>query len=277
MNKCSVLILSYREKDRLYDLVKIILEDKFKNKIEKIIVVTPDKYMILPKSRKILIVNENVRRGKYYAIRLGLKFIKTKIVVMISSDLRVRKNFLQYLLKYFENSKVGLVTGKPMADKNSKIYHYSKIIWDLHHLLCLKDPKGTEICAFRKIFKYFPKVASDEVFIEYKIRKANFSIVYEPRAYGYTRIPSSLIHFFKQRKRCFIGNLFIWKKYGFTTSSVKLGNLLYSLVHYIKSVNDLNKLVKILIVLQLELIARLVGLFEFLFFKNREVIWKRTL
>jgi hypothetical protein len=90
---------------------------------------------------------------------------------------------------------VGGVVGRVMTDKNSRIYKFSKIIWDLHHLLCLHQPKGTEIMLFRNIFKDFPLVSADEVFIEYKIRKAGYRIVYEPRAYGYTKIPYTLLQF----------------------------------------------------------------------------------
>jgi len=275
MEKFSILISSYGEKERLYALIKTILQDNLKSKIEKIVIVTPDKDLLLPRSKKILLIREKFRKGKYYAIRLGLKFIKTKIVVMVSSDLKMRKNFLPFLVKYFNNKKIGMVVGRPLAEKSSRIYPFSKIIWELHHLLCMKDPKGTEICAFRKIFNYFPKVSADEVFIEYKIKKANFSVVYEPRAYGYTRIPYGLTHFFEQRKRCFIGHIFIWQKYRFTTSSVKLRNLLYLLAHYIKDIKNVNELLKIIIILQLELVARIYALLEFLLLNKREIIWKK--
>jgi len=276
MEKFSILIPSYREKERLYNLVQTILQDNLRSQVEKIVVVTPDKNPRLPKHKKIFLIREKSRRGKYYAIRLGLKLIKTKIVVMISSDLNMRKNFLQYLLSHFKDTKVGLVVGKPIADKNSRIYAFSQIIWELHHLLCLREPKGTEICAFRKIFDYFPKISADEVFIEYKIKKAGFSIIYEPRAYGYTRIPNSLVQFLEQRKRCFIGHLFIWKKYGFTTSSAKLENLLYLFMQYVKHIKDMSELLKFLIIVQLELIARIDASLEFLLFKNKEIVWKRS-
>ncbi|MEM5805444.1 MAG: glycosyltransferase [Candidatus Aenigmatarchaeota archaeon] len=275
MDKFSVLIPSYREQDRLYNLVKTILKDKMANKLEKIVVVSPDKDLALPKSVKITLIQEKERKGKYYAIRLGLKKIKSKIVVMLSSDIRMRKNFLYFLLRHFKDPKVGMVVGRPMADKNSKIYPFSKIIWDLHHLLCLKEPKGTEICAFRKIFNYFPKVSADEVFIEYKIRKAGFRIIYEPKAFGYTKIPNTLKHFFLQRKRIHFGHIYIKNFYFFPTSSVRNDILLLIVFNYFYTIKKIKSLFLFFILLITEFFLRINAMFEFHLLKEKYLIWKK--
>ncbi|MEM7823495.1 MAG: glycosyltransferase [Candidatus Aenigmatarchaeota archaeon] len=272
MDKFSILIPSYREQDRLYNLVKTILKDKIANKIEKIIIVSPDKNLILPKSRKIILIKEKERKGKYYAIQLGLKRIKSKIIVMLSSDLRMRKNFLYFLLKHFKNKEVGMIIGRPKADKNSRIYYFSKIIWDLHHLLCLKKPKGTEICAFRKIFNYFPKVLADEVFIEYKIRKTKYRIVYEPKAFGYTKIPYTLLQFLKQRKRSFAGHLQIKKQYGFSTSSMEYSIILGILMDFLKEQTFID-IIFLTALIFIEALARILAFIEFYLFRKIEVIW----
>ena len=161
-----------------------------------------------------------------------------------------------------------MVVGRPIADRNSRIYRFSKIIWDLHHLLCLREPKGTEICAFRKIFNYFPKISADEVFIEYKIKEAGFKIVYEPKAYGYTKTPYSLNHFFNQRKRCFFGHLEIWKKYKFRTSSIKPFLVLRIFLKYF--FNNFNSL--IIIIPLIEILARINAIFDY-FLKKDYYIW----
>ncbi len=275
MKKFSLLIPSYKEKERLYNLLKIILKDRNANKIDKIFVISPDNDIILPNSKKIFLIKEKSRKGKYFAIKLGLKKIKTEWVILLSSDLKMRKNFLKFFTKHFNNPKIGMIIGRPIADKNSKIYPFSKIIWDLHHFLCLKEPKGTEICAFRKVFNNFPKVSADEVFIEYKIKKSGFSLVYEPNAYGYTKIPYTIINFFIQRKRCFLGHIFIREKYGFTTSSMKLEKIFYSLVTWIMNVKSLSELLKMFVILQLEVIARISAFFEYMLFKKREIMWKK--
>jgi cellulose synthase/poly-beta-1,6-N-acetylglucosamine synthase-like glycosyltransferase len=271
MEKFSVLIPSYKEKKRLYNLVAGLLRDSQKSKIDKVVVVTPDKNLAQLKSKKILLVEERKRKGKCFAIRQGLSKVRTKIVVMLSSDLRMRKNFLRFLLKHFENSSVGMVIGRPLADKNSKIYPFSKIIWDLHHLLCLKKPKGTEICAFRKVFNHFPKVVTDEVYIEYRLRKSGFSIVYEPEAYGYTRTPSSLANFFKQRKRIFNGHLQMKKEYKYATSSMKFSLVLSLLFQFLKKQPTAFPLLFALICI--EIAARVFALAEFLLLRKIELAW----
>lgn len=275
MTTFSILIPSYKEKERLYKLVATILKDKFRNKIKNIVIVTPDKNIILPKSKKIIVIKERKRKGKYSAIGLGLKKINTKIVVLLSSDLKIRKNFLIYLIKPLINPKVGMVVGRPIADKNSKVYPLSKIIWDLHHFLCLEKPKGTEICAFRKIFNYFPKVSADEVFIEYKIRKAGYKIIYIPEAYGYTKIPNSLILFFKQRKRISVGHFNLKKKYSFSTSSLELTILIKALIKLIKNIKGLRNLLFLIFVIFLETLARIIAFFEVYLLGIDELVWKK--
>jgi cellulose synthase/poly-beta-1,6-N-acetylglucosamine synthase-like glycosyltransferase len=275
MEKFSILIPSYKEYERIQNLIKIILKDKFKKFIKEVIVVTPDEIK-LPKSKKIILIKEKKRRGKCYAIRTGLKKVNSQIVVLLSSDLKMRKNFLQYLITHFNDPKVGMVIGKPKADRNSKIYSFAKIIWDLHHLICLKEPKGTEICAFRKIFNNFPRVSADEVFIEYKIRKSGYEIVYEPKAFGYTKIPHSIHYFFTQRTRSFFGHLEILKKYKFRTSTIKVKNLLESVIVYLQLNKKLKTFLTLFLIIQFEILARIIGLIHFYIGREKPYIkWEK--
>ncbi|MDT7858469.1 MAG: glycosyltransferase [Candidatus Aenigmarchaeota archaeon] len=273
--KISVLIPSFLEKRRLTALVNTLLKDKPSKNIQRIIIVTPNEVK-LPKSRKIVVIKERKRKGKSYAIKIGLKHINTSLVLLLTSDIRIRKNFLQYLLSHLKDPTIGAVVGRPIADKNSKIYKFSKIIWDLHHLLCLHQPKGTEIMLFRKIFKDFPLVSADEVFIEYKIRKAGYKIVYEPRAYGYTKTPYTLLQFFRQRRRSFNGHLQIKERYKFETSSMKISLLLKIVLEYLRKEHSLKTFFNLLIVIFIEILARICATIDAK--RNKyEIIWERSL
>jgi cellulose synthase/poly-beta-1,6-N-acetylglucosamine synthase-like glycosyltransferase len=272
--KISVLIPSFFEKRRLFNLVNTILKDKLSKNVEKIVIVTPDEIK-LPKLKKVVIIKEKKRKGKSHAIKIGLKHITTSFVLLLTSDIRMRKNFLQYLLPYTNDPTIGVAVGRPIADKNSKIYKFSKIIWDLHHLLCLHQPKGTEIMLFRKIFKNFPLVSADEVFIEYKIRKAGYKIVYEPRAYGYTKIPCTLLQFLGQRRRSFNGHLQIKEKYKFKTSSMKISLLLKIVFEYLRKEHSLETFFNLLIVSFIEILARICATIDAK--RNKyEIVWKRV-
>ncbi len=273
MEKFSVLIPSYREYERLHDLVKTILEDELSKKIQKIVVVTPDKNVKLPNSRKIKLINEKMRKGKSKAIDIGLKEIDTDIIVMLSSDLKMRKNFLNGLLTPFNNKKIGMVIGRPKADKNSNIYPLSKIIWDLHHILCKKTPKGTEICAFRKIVNRFPRVNADEVFIEYEIKKIGMKIIYRPSATGRTRIPNNLTQLFKQRKRIFNGHLQMKEEYNFNASSMDTKLLFEIVTEFLKSNFSIKNTIMLSFLSILEIIARFSAMFDFYVLKNVQTIW----
>jgi cellulose synthase/poly-beta-1,6-N-acetylglucosamine synthase-like glycosyltransferase len=269
----SILIPSFFESRRLVRLINIILKDKLFINVEKIIVVTPDEIK-LSKSKKIVVIKEKERRGKSYAIRIGLKHINTPLVLLLTSDIQMRRNFLQYLIPHLKDSNIGAVVGRPIADKNSRLYKFSKIIWDLHHLLCLYQPKGTEIMLFRKIFKDFPLVSADEVFIEYKIRKSGFKIVYEPRAYGYTKSPYTLLQFFRQRRRSFNGHLEINKKYNFKTSSMNYSLLAKIVLDYLKKEHSITIFLNFLIVVFIEIIARICALIDSMR-KKYEIVWNR--
>jgi len=272
--KISVLIPSFLEKRRLTALVNTLLKDKLSKNIQKIVITTPDE-LKLPKSRKVVLIKERIRMGKSRAIKIGLRYINTPFILLLTSDIRIRKNFLQYLLPHFKDPNIGAVVGRPMADKNSRIYKFSKIIWDLHHLLCLHQPKGTEIMLFRKIFKDFPLVSADEVFIEYKIREAGYKIVYEPRAYGYTKSPYTLLQFFRQRRRSFNGHLQIKEKYKFKTSSMKISLLLKIVLDYLRKQHSLKTFFNLLIVSFIEILARICATIDAKRSKY-EIIWKRV-
>jgi cellulose synthase/poly-beta-1,6-N-acetylglucosamine synthase-like glycosyltransferase len=269
----SVLIPSFLEKKRIYNLVNTILKDKLSKNVERIVIVTPDEIK-LSKSKKVAIIKEKVRKGKSYAIKIGLKHINTSLVLLLTSDIKMKKNFLQYLLPHFKDPNIGAVVGRPIADKNSRLYKFSKIIWDLHHLLCLHQPKGTEIMLFRNIFKDFPLVSADEVFIEYKIRKAGYRIFYEPGAYGYTKIPYTLLQFFRQRRRSFNGHLQIKEKYKFETSSMKITLLLKIVFEYLRKEHSLETFFNLIIVSFIEILARICATIDAKMGKY-EIIWKR--
>jgi cellulose synthase/poly-beta-1,6-N-acetylglucosamine synthase-like glycosyltransferase len=270
----SILIPSFIENERIYNLINLILKDKFYKRVRRIVVVTPDKVK-LPKSRKVIVIKEKERKGKSYAIKIGLKHINTPFVLLLTSDIRMRKNFLKYLLNHIKDPTIGAVVGRPIADKNSRIYKFSKIIWDLHHLLCFYQPKGTEIMLFRNIFKDFPLVSADEVFIECKIRKAGYRIVYEPRAYGYTKVPYTLLQFFRQRRRSFNGHLQIKERYKFKTSSMKVSLLLKVVKDYLKKQHSLETILNLIIVSFIEILARICATIDAKR-KKYEIIWKRV-
>jgi len=271
--KVSVLIPSFLERERLDNLINTLMKDNLHKKIEKIVIVSPDK-ISLPNSGKILVLRERKRRGKSYAIRVGLKHISTTFVLLLTSDIRMRRNFLKYLFKHLKNAEVGAVIGRPIADWNSRIYRFSKIIWDLHHLLCLHQPKGTEIMLFRKNFKNFPLISADEVFIEYTIKKAGYKVIYEPRAYGFTKSPYTLLQFFRQRRRAFNGHLEIKKKYKYKTSSMKLDLLVKIVIEYLTKEKSIQTFFNFLAVAFIEVLARICAFIDAVRGKY-EIIWRK--
>jgi len=263
----SVLIPHHRDDKKIYKLVETILTDPISKLLDRIVIVSPRNLKFSDK--KVKFIKEPKRAGKHKAIREGLKHIKTPIVIMLTADLRMRKGFIKYLLRHFVFQDVGVVIGRPLADKNSKIYALSKLIWDLHHEACKIKPKGTEIIAFRNIIKDFPEVNADEVYIEYFFTKEGYRMVYEPEAYGYTDSPSSLTEFFRQRKRIFIGHLQIKKLYNYETFTMNIKNVTKV---YTKRLSFRNW-IKLTLLALIEILARSMGYIQYKITKNPMLIW----
>ena len=211
--------------------------------------------------------------GKWNAINIGLKKIKSNAVIMLAGDLRISKNSLKKLVETFKKHR-GVVIGRIKADKDSPIFQFSKHIWNLHHLLCRRYPKGTEMMMFENRIKRIDKTAVDEVFIEYLFRKIGRAVYYVEDAVGYTSSPKSLKHFFNQRKRSFIGHLELKIKYKYAPMSFSLIVVLKIYFKYfLDNLSEPIEVFRILIVGFIEFFARLVGLFEYLFLKKVPYKW----
>ncbi|MEM0481046.1 MAG: glycosyltransferase [Candidatus Aenigmatarchaeota archaeon] len=269
MTKVSVLIPSFGEKERLFKLIKKLKKCK---EIREIIVVSPDKFVKKLKSKMVKVIIERKRKGKSAAINKGLKLINSEIILLLTSDI-ILEGSVSYLLKWFKKENIGAVVGKILADKNGKKYWLSKVIWNLHSLVCEIEPKGTEIMAFKKIFNKIDETLDDEVFIEYMIRKKGYKIVYEPKCFGYTKSPNTLLYFFRQRERSFLSHLEIIKKYSFYPSTLNTTILLKVIKKFFYTSNFKDIIVFFLVCL-IEIIARVSAIVKFIFSKYKYA-WER--
>ena len=115
----DVIITSFNEPKTIGNAIDSFLKQDLKEKYN-IWVVAPDKET-LEIAKSYSKNNENVKtfvdpgKGKSYALHEILPKLKGEIIVLSDGDVFVKKNSLKYLVKPFEDKKVGCVTGRPVS------------------------------------------------------------------------------------------------------------------------------------------------------------------
>jgi GT2 family glycosyltransferase len=132
-------------------------------------------------------------KGKPTALNLGFKEAKGIILVLTDGDVLVGKDSIKFLLKHFENKKVGAVSGKVIYQipKNSLFYEWAKLsekVFDKMRKIQDKKselwhPTGYLYAIRNGLVKEIPSnVLSDDALIGYMIKAKGYLIKYEPKA-----------------------------------------------------------------------------------------------
>ena len=231
--KVSVLVPVYNEEDYILDMCIeklinangdneiIVIDDKSTNQTWEKLQQLKKKYPQI----KIIHLKEN--KGKREAQYIGLKFITGDIIVTIDSDSLVDKNSLIELIKPFNDTKVGAVTGQVKA-RNREVNLLTKMI-DARYLNAFSFERSAQssfgivtccsgaISAYRReLFDRFKEDYINQFFLKKKctygddrymtnlILKAGYDIKYVRKAIARTEVPYTYGKFFKQQIR--------WKK-----------------------------------------------------------------
>ena len=131
----SIVITSFNEPKTIGKAIDSFLNQNIKEKYE-LIVAAPDKQTgdiveEYKKHNKRINLFKDPGKGKSYALNLLLPKLKGDILIFTDGDVYVSENSVSEILKLFDDSKVGCVSGRPVS-QNSKenIFGY----WS--HLLC---------------------------------------------------------------------------------------------------------------------------------------------
>lgn len=212
MNEFTIGICAYNEEKNIRNLLNLLLRSKFILKLKEILIVAggTDRTIeiikkIKRKKRKIKLFVESKRKGKASAVNLIMKNASADIIVFISADNIPSKESINFLLKNFEEKRVGGIGGRPIPLNKEKnlVSYIGKLIWKLHHRICVKSPKlSGELFAIRNgILREIPhNIVNDDGYIEAMIKK-NYLIKYEANAITYMYTPSSISKLLKQRRR----------------------------------------------------------------------------
>jgi cellulose synthase/poly-beta-1,6-N-acetylglucosamine synthase-like glycosyltransferase len=250
--------------------------------IKKIIVVSSGSFdrtnrivrKFLKKEPRLILIDEAERRGKSAAINLFLARVKAEVLITLSGDLRVRKDSIEEMVVPFLNQEVGMVGGHPVP-KNPRFSAVGKemsMLWELHHLVSLKQPKCGEMVAFRNVIQKIPAhSAVDEATLEVLLRLIGFSVVYAPRAIVYNKVPRTLAELIRQRRRVEAGHLWVKETYNYTVSTMNTELVARNLLALVA--DKPSRLKVALRLLIFEAIAKGLGWFDYAVLRRNPYIW----
>ncbi len=198
----------------------------------KVYVVGPEKI----KMKRVISIVEKKRKGKSYWIKKILLKEKEGILILISGDVKVEKNFLQRSLSLMKKD-VGMICCRitPENPKNF-VEKLGFLIWKVHNEVSKLQPKGGEAIVFRAgiVGRFHEKVVTDEAYIEANIARSGLKIIYQEKLLAKNKLASHISEFFSQRVRYHVGHLQTLKEMKYKVVSLKYFLLLKAVVNILK-------------------------------------------
>ena len=166
--------------------------------------------------------------GKAKALNIGLKFVKTDLIVVIDADTILEKDSLRYMSHHFNKiPRLGAVTGNPRVLNRTNLLTYIQIA-EFSSIICLIKRAQRAIGriftvsgAFTMYNKnivaevggFSPCTATEDIDITWKLEKKFYNVFYEPRSIAYIRVPERIKELIRQRKRWALGGWHLIRKH----------------------------------------------------------------
>jgi len=211
----SILITSFKEPKSIGKAIESFLNQPIKEKFE-LIVSAPDKetqevVKKYSKKNKKVKLFKDPGKGKTYALNLLLPKLRGRIIILSDGDVYVSDSSINELLKFFEDEKVGCVTGKPVSlnsRKNIFGYWSHLLCYGAHRMRLGRDKKGEflecsgYLWAFRNnLVLQIPRETAEDSIVPLLLYLKGYKIRYAPLAEVYIKYPSNLQEFISQKKR----------------------------------------------------------------------------
>lgn len=193
--KVSIGIPVFNEEKNIGKLLSCLNESAFNFDLREILIVcsgcTDNSVKIveslMKKRKKIRLMIEKTRKGKFSAVNKILKYSKGDYIIFVNADTIPKRDALNRLIQAFDRyPNVGVVTGRPLPSQSEVtiVGYFQNLTWDFHHEVSLSFNKiSGELCALRKgsIAEIPARIINDDGYFTAKILK-NYNIIYEPRA-----------------------------------------------------------------------------------------------
>lgn len=220
----TILVSAFNEERGIYDTLKYIKKQEYAGNIHIIVIDNNSKDNT---SKEVLRAKEELNMdilllkeptpGKFNALNLGLKYVKTKYVITLDADTLIHPKAVAYLVSRIKasSSDVCAVAGS-MLVRNSRDNLLAKIQeWDYFlSIASIKRMQGLyqgTLVAQGAFSLYKTDVVSnlggwsdaigEDIVLTWKMLAENKRVYFEPHAVAFTDVPVKLSHFIKQRSR----------------------------------------------------------------------------
>ncbi len=227
----------------------------------------------LKKYRNMKLLLQKKREGKASALNLFFEHASHEVLAIVNGDIILKEDSIEKLVSPFHDPKIGMTGGRPIPvnDRNTFMGFVVHLLWNLHHLISLGNPKLGELIALRNVARIPCDTAVDEAWMEAIIKSKGLKVVYVPDAIVYNRGPETVSDFLKQRRRIFAGHLHIKRKTGYKLSTMDPFNVLLLTLKSLKF--DFRAVMYTLAAVLLELMGRALGFYDFYIRKRNPYIW----
>lgn len=228
----SVGICAYNEEQNIGQLLNNILNHKTKHHLEKIIVVASgctdrtneivNKWV--QKDKRVRLIVEPKRKGKYSAVNLVLANNQSEILVMTDADCLWQDKAIDCMLPNFDKPNIGAVCGKtvPLNPKDTFWGYIADFRYRLFDHHAWENTRKGIFChlsgylyAMKKgIVDKMPAIIQDDYYIGHTIYWKGYKIYYEPHAIVNIMHPTSFRALIKQRRRIRLGHMELRKLTG---------------------------------------------------------------
>jgi len=283
MIHCCVAIMAYNEEASIGPVLEaLLLQETETASIDEIIVVASgctDRTEeiveeFVARDSRTRLMRQPAREGKASAINLLMENTEQDVVVLHNADNLSTPHTIEALVTPFTDPEVGMVGGHPVPVNPTTTFmgFGVRLLWELHHQLCLRRPKMGELVAFRNIFQQIPHdSAVDEASIEPLIIGQGLRLVYASDAIIRNKGPETIHDFLKQRRRIFAGHLYVKDLLGYRVSTMK-GTPIARL--YVKNMRlDWRYFVWGPAIIALEILGRLWGAYDYKIWKRKPFAW----
>ena len=237
LDRASVGLFAHNEVRAIETSIRSILDqtDEFGIGIRELIVVVSgdDGTAEIVKElgqqdKRVFLIVEEVRAGKAAAMNRFLSRAVGEFRVLASADIFLPSDTLRKLLMPFEDESVGMTGGavKPLNPKKHLTNRLVHLLWELHNLVAMRQPKLGEIIVVRNVFDSIDERSTvDEVCIEAIIESKDYGLCFVPEAYVYKHGPTAFLDYARHRFRIHRGHLAIRKSIGYKPATANTGHV----------------------------------------------------
>ncbi len=280
----TIGVCAYNEAGNIENLLKALLGQKLEvARIQEIIVVasgcTDETTEIVSRyseaDERVALVTEPERKGKVSAINEILERARGDVIVLESADTIPSPRAVEFLVRPFNDPRVGVVAARPIPVGGSNSFMGSMVhtLWRLHHEVSMLEPKTGEMFAFRPTIGSIPSwVGADEDWIRHRVESNGSRVWYEPAAVVYNAGPGTLGEFVRQRVRWNILELRLNKLSSFRTPTWRIPILMQAIGNYTRG--DWSRIAPLFSFLMLEFVVRSYSLIASTLPGSGPLIWE---